>query len=392
MSPESEISLRYGLNPHQKPAKAFRRYGPLPFTVLNGAPGYINLLDALNSWQLVKELDASTGLASAASFKHVSPAGAAVALPISDVLKRIYNIEHSVLSDVALAYARARGADRLSSFGDWVAISRNVDVTLAQLLAREVSDGIIAPSFSPEALEVLKKKQDGRYIILQVDLTYIPGDTETRDVFGVTLEQVRNLKIVGKDQLANIVTKSKNLPPSAQRDLIVALTTLKYTQSNSMCLALDGQVIGVGAGQQSRIHCTRLAASKADTWYLRQHPKVLELQFRKGLSRPEKDNAIDGFIRDDLSPAELKIWEESFNIVPARLTAQEKRQWLDGLKGVSMASDAFIPFRDNIDRAAMSGVRYVVHPGGSVRDAEIVAACDQYGMTLAVSGVRLFHH
>lgn len=392
MSPESEISLRYGINPHQTPAKAFRKYGPMPFTVLNGAPGYINLLDALNSWQLVKELDASTGLASAASFKHVSPAGAAVALPISDVLKKVYNVEHAVLSDVALAYARARGADRLSSFGDWVAISRNVDVTLAQVLAREVSDGIIAPSFSPEALEVLKKKQDGRYIILQVDLTYVPGGIETRDVFGVTLEQVRNTKIAGKDQLANIVTKSKEMPPSAQRDLIVALTTLKYTQSNSMCLALDGQVIGVGAGQQSRIHCTRLAASKADTWHLRQHPKVLDLQFRKGLSRPEKDNAIDGFIRDDLSPAELKVWEESFEVIPTRLTPQEKRQWLDGLKGVSMASDAFIPFRDNIDRAVMSGVKYIVHPGGSVRDAEIVAACDQYGITLAVSGVRLFHH
>lgn len=392
MSPEAEISLRYGINPHQKPAKAFRRYGPMPFTVINGAPGYINLLDALNSWQLVKELDASTGLASAASFKHVSPAGAAVALPISDVLKKAYNIEHAILSDVALAYARARGADRLSSFGDWVAVSRNVDVTLAQLLAREVSDGIIAPSFSPEALEVLKKKQDGRYIILQVDLTYIPGDIESRDVFGVTLEQVRNKSIAGKDQLTNIVTKSKELPPSAQRDLIVALTTLKYTQSNSVCLALDGQVIGVGAGQQSRIHCTRLAASKADTWYLRQHPRVLDLQFRKGSTRPEKDNAVDGFIRNDLSPAELKVWEKSLEVVPQRFTAEEKRKWLDGLKGVSMASDAFIPFRDNIDRAAMSGVKYVVHPGGSVRDPDIIAACDQYNMTLAVSGIRLFHH
>ena len=390
--PESDLSLRYGMNPHQKPARAYVDAAALPFEVRNGSPGYINLLDALNSWQLVRELRAATGLPSAASFKHVSPAGAAVAVPLSDTLASAYFVDDVELSPLATAYARARGADRISSFGDWVAVSDTVDEPTARLLRREVSDGIIAPGFSDEALDMLSKKQGGRYTVLQVDPDYQPAELERRTVFGVTLEQGRNDVPAGPEQLENVATSAKSLPDAAKRDLVVALTTLKYTQSNSMCLALDGQVIGAGAGQQSRIHCTRLAGNKADLWYLRQHPTTLGLRFRDGLGRPERDNAVDGFLRDDLAPAEDEVWRASFEEVPRRLTPEEKRAWLDGLTGVAMASDAFIPFRDNIDRAAMSGVSYVVQPGGSVRDEDVVAACDQYGMVMALSGVRLFHH
>ncbi len=390
--PDPELKLRYGMNPHQTPARAIAAGGSLPFTVHNGSPGYINLLDALNSWQLVRELRAATGLPAAASFKHVSPAGAAVGVPLSPALARAYFVADVELSPLATAYARARGADRISSFGDWAAFSDPVDEPTARLLRREVSDGVIAPGFSDDALALLKKKQGGRYIVLEADPAYEPPEVEERTVFGVRLEQRRNNDVASVQQLANVVTAEKTLPEPARRDLIVALTTLKFTQSNSMCLALDGQVIGVGAGQQSRIHCTRLAASKADLWYLRQHEATLGLKLRDGLGRPERDNAIDGFLRDDLSSAEDGVWREAFAEVPPRLSPEQKRAWLDGLSGVSMSSDAFIPFRDNIDRAAMSGVRYVAQPGGSVRDKDVMAACDQYGMVMAMTGVRLFHH
>ena len=388
----AELPLRYGMNPHQKPARAYVEGGPLPFTVLNGAPGYINLLDALNSWQLVRELGQALGLPAAASFKHVSPAGAAVGVPLGRTLEKAYFVEDLELSPLATAYARARGADRVSSFGDWVALSEPVDAATARLLRREVSDGAVAPGYEDEALDILKRKQGGRYCILQASAGYEPPAAERRQVFGVTLEQLRNSQAAGQDQLQDIRTRNRELPESARRDLVVALTALKYTQSNSMCLAVDGQVIGVGAGQQSRIHCTRLAASKADAWYLRQHPTVLGLRFREGLGRPERDNAIDGFLRDDLSPAEEEVWRQAFDVVPDRLAPGEKRRWLDGLTGVAMSSDAFIPFRDNVDRASMSGVKYVVQPGGSVRDDDVVAACDHYGIAMAFSGVRLFHH
>ena len=389
---ESELTLRYGMNPHQAPARAVGDGGALPFEVRNGSPGYINLLDALNSWQLVRELKSVTSLPAAASFKHVSPAGAAVAVPLDESTAQACFVAGLELSPLATAYARARGADRVSSFGDWAALSDPVDEPTARLLRREVSDGVIAPGFTPEALDVLRQKQGGRYTVLEVDPGYVPGEVERRTVFGVTLEQRRNDAMAGPEQLANVVTANKELPDSARRDLLVALTTLKFTQSNSMCLAVDGQVIGAGAGQQSRIHCTRLAGNKADLWRLRQHPAALGLRFRDGLGRPERDNAVDGFLRDDLSPAEEAVWRAAFSVVPERLTAAMKREWLGGLTGVAMGSDAFIPFRDNIDRAAMSGVRYVVQPGGSVRDEDVVAACDQYGMVMALSGVRLFHH
>jgi len=389
---DAELSLRYGMNPHQKPAQALVESGNLPFSVLNGAPGFINLLDALNSWQLVRELRLALDVPAAASFKHVSPAGAAVATPLSDALRQAYFVGDGVLSPLATAYARARGADRISSFGDWIALSDPVDASTARLIRREVSDGVVAPSFDDEALELLRKKQEGRYCILQMDSAYQPPESERRQVFGVTLEQRRNDVLASADQLQDVQTKAREIPAEARRDLLVALTTLKFTQSNSMCLAVDGQVIGVGAGQQSRIHCTRLASSKADTWYLRQHPAVLNLPFREGLVRPERDNAIDGYLRDDLSPAEDDVWRQSFDQAPERLTREEKREWQRGLTGVAMGSDAFIPFRDNVDRAAMSGVKYIVQPGGSVRDEDVVAACDQYGIAMAVSGVRLFHH
>jgi len=387
-----ELSLRYGTNPHQTPARVLVKEGTLPLQVLNGSPGYINLLDALNGWQLVRELSQALELPASASFKHVSPAGAAVAVPLTDALETAYSVEGIELSALATAYARARGADRVSSFGDFVSLSEVVDVPTARLLRREVSDGVIAPGFEKEALALLRGKQKGKYLVLQVDPDYRPPARETREVFGVTFEQKRNDLLLDRAILTEIVTKNKVLPDAAQRDLLVALIALKYTQSNSVCLALDGDVIGMGAGQQSRILCTRLAASKADAWFLRQHPEALRLPFRQEVSRTERDNAATLFLRDDLSDAEERVWEQVFEKAPERLSSTEKRAWLDGLKGVSLGSDGFIPFRDNIDRAARSGVEYVAQPGHSVRDGDVISACDEYGMVMAFTGIRLFHH
>ncbi|MGC8769996.1 MAG: phosphoribosylaminoimidazolecarboxamide formyltransferase [Brevinematia bacterium] len=388
----NERILKYGCNPHQKPARLFMKKGKLPFEVLNGNPGYINFLDAFNSWQLVKELKEIFNIPAAASFKHVSPAGAAIGIPMSSELKKACFVEDLELSPVALAYARARGADRMSSFGDWVAVSDEVDESLALLLKREVSDGIIAPSYSKEALEILKTKQNGRYNIVKIDKNYKPEDIETREVFGITFEQKRNDVKISSDLLTNIVTENKNLPNEAKRDLLISLVTLKYTQSNSVCFTYDGQVIGCGAGQQSRIHCTRLAASKADIWFLRQHPKVLELEFKEGVGRPEMANAIDQFLRDDITEAEIKDWGNIFKSIPKRLMKEEKEEWLSKFKEVSLGSDAFFPFRDNIDRAYKSGVKYVAEPGGSVRDDIVIKAANEYGMVMCFTGVRLFHH
>ncbi|HEX8966843.1 MAG TPA: phosphoribosylaminoimidazolecarboxamide formyltransferase [Chloroflexota bacterium] len=385
------LDLRYGINPHQRPARVFTD-GPLPFEVLNGAPGYINLLDALNSWQLVRELRQSLGLPAAASFKHVSPAGAAVGLPLSDVLRQAYFVGETELSPLAAAYARARGADRVCSYGDWVALSEEVDLSTARLLRREVSDGVIAPAFEPAALELLKAKRGGRYTVLRIDPAYEPAPVELRQVFGISFEQQRNAVVPGPELLDNVVTGRRDVPEGARRDMLLGLIALKYTQSNSVCLASGGQIIGNGAGQQSRIHCTRLAAAKADTWYLRQHPAVQALRFRPGLDRVDRDNAIDQFLRDDLTPAEEAIWRECFSVVPRRLTAAEKRTWLDTLRGVTLASDAYIPFRDNVDRAHASGVEYIVQPGGAQRDTDIIEACDTYGISMVFTGLRLFHH
>ena len=388
----NEIELRYGTNPHQKPARAFVKGGGLPFEVVNGRPGYINLLDALNSWQLVRALKQALGLPAAASFKHVSPAGAAVAVPLNETLKQIYFTGETELSPLATAYARARGADRISSFGDWVALSEPVDGATAELIRREVSDGVIAPGFEPEALAILQKKKKGNYCLLKVDPDYEPGVIEQRQVFGVTLEQKHNDLVPSRDDLMNIVTANKDLPESAVRDMLVALIALKYTQSNSVCFAYDGQVIGMGAGQQSRIHCTRLAGSKADLWFLRQHPRVLNLPFKEKIGRPNRDNAIDQYLLERLPEAEEAVWLENFSERPLRLTAEEKRDWLDQQRGVTLGSDAFFPFRDSIDRAQQSGVSYVAQPGGSVRDDLVVEACDAYGMVMALTGTRLFHH
>ncbi len=384
------LELRYGVNPHQKPARAYAESDPLPFTVLNGSPGYINLLDALNSWQLVSELRQVTGLPAAASFKHVSPAGAAVSIPLTDELKRAYFVEDLDLSPLATSYARARGADRVSSYLDWVALSDKGDVSTARLVAREFSDGIVAPDFDGEALEILSKKRGGRFCVLQMDHSFTPGSQETRNVFGVTLTQIRNDAAISRSDIQNAFDEP--VPDDAVRDLLVALTAVKFTQSNSICLAADGQVVGVGAGQQSRIHCTRLASSKADTWYLRLHPAVLALRFRKGLRRPDRDNAIDGFLRDDLSPQKERVWGEAFEQVPNRLSVEERRSWLRGLTDVAMASDGLIPFRDNVDRAAMSGVKYIAQPGGSLGDVLMAEACAEYGISMAMTGVRSFHH
>ncbi len=390
---EPGLPLRYGCNPHQTPARIFRKDGqPLPFRVRNGNPGYINLLDALNSWQLVKELKQVLRLPAAASFKHVSPAGAAVGLPLSDTLKLAYRVEDLELSPLATAYARARGADRLASFGDWAAVSDVVDAPTARLLSREVSDGIIAPGYEPEALAILKQKQQGRYTMLEIDPAYEPEEIETREVFGLTFEQKRNTSIASPDHLTTIPTSNKALPDEAKRDLLLALTTLKYTQSNSICLTYDGQCIGVGAGQQSRIACARIAADKAARWYLRQHPTVLGLPWKKGVKRQEQVNGIELFLHDDLTPAETAQWERLFESVPQRLTAAEKQAWLSNLHGVSLGSDAYIPFRDTVDHASRCGVSYIVQPGGSQRDEEVVAACDDYSMVMAYNGFRLFHH
>lgn len=387
-----QIVLRYGSNPHQIPARAYVRGGTLPFRVVNGSVGYINLLDALNSWQLVRELRESTGIPAAASFKHVSPSGAAVGLPLSESLRKAYRAEGIELSPVAEAYARARGTDRVCSFGDWVAVSEIVDVPLARLLQREVSDGIVAPGYESEALTILSRKREGAYVILQVDSDYTPPSLQTREVFGITLEEKRNDVCLDETVLQNVVTKNANFTEAGRRDALIALITLKYTQSNSVCLASGGQTIGVGAGQQSRIHCTRIACAKADLWRLRQHPATLQLRFRSGLHRPEQDNGVDLYLRDDATAAELEEWKTLFEESPVRLTAQEKRHWFEEFNDAVLGSDGYIPFRDSIDRAFHSGVRWVVQPGGSYRDAHVIAACDEYGMAMAFSGIRLFHH
>lgn len=392
MSEIYELNLRYGMNPHQKQAKLTNGGKPLPIRVLNGEPGFINLLDALNAFQLVRELRKATGLPAAASFKHVSPAGAAVYSPLTPELAKAYFVDGMELSELATAYARARGADRMSSFGDAAALSDIVDVPTAKLLKREVSDLVVAPGYTEEALAILKEKKGGKFLILEIDPDYVPDPVETRTVFGLTMQQERNDAVIDDSVFETIVTENKELPESAKRDLLVALVTLKYTQSNSICYALDGQTIGIGAGQQSRIHCTRLAGDKADRWYLRQHPIALNMKFRPGLSRAEQNNAIDLWLEDVLTPVEQASWEQCFEEVPPRLTPEEKREWLKGLKNVSYGSDAFLPFRDNLDRASRSGVKYVIQAGSSLRDEEVVKAANEYGMVMVYSGVRLFHH
>jgi phosphoribosylaminoimidazolecarboxamide formyltransferase / IMP cyclohydrolase len=388
-----ELTLRYGTNPNQVPARIYMQEGSdLPITVLGGSPGYINLLDALNAWQLVRELKQTIGLPAATSFKHVSPSGAAVAVPLSAILRKIYFVDDMELSPLATAYARARGVDRMSSFGDFIALSDPVDVPTAKLIAREVSDGVIAPAYEPEALEILRKKKQGKYAVIQIDPKYEPPVTETRQVFGISMQQRRNDRPVTREDIANIVTECKDLPESAVRDMFIAWITLKFTQSNSVCYVQEGQTIGVGAGQQSRVHCARLAGSKADLWRLRQHPSVLTLPFKEGIKRPDRDNAIDQFLQPDVTVAEKKNWVHVFTQIPEQLTDEERRAWLDGLTDVVLGSDAFFPFRDSIDRAAKSGVKYVLQPGGSNRDADVIAAGDQYGMTMVFSGLRLFHH
>jgi AICAR transformylase/IMP cyclohydrolase PurH len=389
----SSLRLRYGTNPQQTPARVFMKNGSdLPITILGGSPGYINLLDGLNAWQLVRELKQSTGLPAAASFKHVSPSGAAVAIPLTETLKKIYFVDDLELSPLAEAYARARGVDRMSSFGDFIALSDVVDADTARLITREVSDGIIAPAYEPAALELLRAKKGGKYAIAQIDPSYQPDDVETRDVFGITFEQHRHDRPVSPGDFVNIVTKRKELPAEAVRDMTVAWITLKYTQSNSVCYVRDGQTIGVGAGQQSRVHCARLAGSKADLWFMRQHPRVLNLPFIPGIRRPDRDNAIDQFLQPGVTEAEKANWKNVFTHLPEQLSTEERRAWLDTLSGVTLGSDAFFPFRDSIDRAAQSGVQYVLQPGGSNRDEEVIAACNDYGMTMVFSGVRLFHH
>ena len=390
-----EIELKYGCNPNQKPSRIFIEGRDLPVKVLNGRPGYINFLDALNGWQLVKELKQATGLPAATSFKHVSPAGAACGVPLSDVEKKIYWVDELdfELSPLANAYARARGADRMSSFGDFISLSDVCDVSTAKLIKPEVSDGIIAPGYEPEALEILKGKKKGAYAIIEIDPSYVPEPLERKQVFGITFEQGRNELSIGPDFFSDVVTKNKDLPDEAKRDLAVSMITLKYTQSNSVCFVKGGQAIGIGAGQQSRVHCTRLAGSKADNWYLRQNEKVLNLPFKEGVKRPERDNAIDYYIgNDDEDILRDGVWETVFTKKPEKFTPAEKRAWLDTMSGVSLGSDAFFPFADNIDRAAKSGVKYVAEPGGSVRDDLVIKACDDYGMVMAFTGIRLFHH
>ncbi|MBO5651628.1 MAG: phosphoribosylaminoimidazolecarboxamide formyltransferase [Selenomonas sp.] len=388
----TEMELKYGCNPNQKPARVFCENG-LPFTVLNGKPGYINLLDALNSWQLVRELKEATGLPAAASFKHVSPAGAAVAVPLSEALQKAYFVEGVELSPVATAYIRARGADRMSSYGDFVALSDECDAQTASFLKREVSDGIIAPSYTAEALEILKSKRKGTYLVIQMDTNYQPEPLEQKQVFGITFEQQRNDIKLTADCLKEIPTANKELPESAKRDLLIALITLKYTQSNSVCYAKDGQAIGIGAGQQSRVHCTRLAGNKADIWYLRQCPKVMNLPFRDDVRRPDRDNAIDVYVGEESEDLLTDgSWEHLFTEKPAPLTREEKKAWLATQTGVALGSDAFFPFGDNIERARKSGVSYIAQAGGSIRDDNVIATCDKYNMTMAMTHIRLFHH
>jgi len=393
----NELELKYGCNPNQKPSRIFMRDGSgLPLEVLNGKPGYINFLDALNAWQLVKELKEALGLPAATSFKHVSPTSAAVGLPLGKALKQacfVEDVPELDASPLACAYARARGTDRLCSFGDWAALSDVCDVTTAKLIQREVSDGVIAPGYTEEALEILKSKRKGGYNIVKIDPGYVPAPQETKDVFGITFQQGRNGFKIGPQLLENVVTANTVLPDEARRDLIVALITLKYTQSNSVCYAVEGQAIGVGAGQQSRIHCTRLAGTKADTWHLRQHPKVLSLPFLPTLGRPERDNVIDSYINgNEEDVCADGVWQKYFSSHPVTLTAQEARAWLDNRKGVALGSDAFFPFPDNIERARRSGVRYIAEPGGSIRDDLIIAKCNDYDMVMAFTGMRLFHH
>lgn len=390
-----ELELKYGCNPNQKPAKILMNDNKeLPVTVLSGRPGYINFLDALNGWQLVKELKEATGLPAAASFKHVSPAGAAVGLPLDDVLRKIYWVDdQGELSALASAYARARGADRMSSFGDFISLSDVCDVATAKLIKREVSDGVIAPGYEPEALEILKAKKNGNYNVIQIDPDYVPEELERKQVFGVVFEQGHNNLKINKELLKNIVTENKDMTEEAAMDLVISLITLKYTQSNSVCFVKGGQAIGIGAGQQSRVHCTRLAGSKADNWYLRQNPKVLNLPFINGIRRADRDNAIDLYIGEDYMDVLADgRWEKIFKEKPEVFTREEKRAWLDGLTDVALGSDAFFPFGDNIDRAYKSGVKYVAQPGGSVRDDQVIETCDQYGMVMAFTGIRLFHH
>ncbi len=391
----NELELKYGCNPNQKPSRIYMADGSdLPIKVLNGKPGYINFLDAFNGWQLVKELKKATGLPAATSFKHVSPAGAAVGLPLSDVLKKIYWVDENIeLSPLACAYARARGADRMSSFGDFISLSDVCDKATALLIQHEVSDGIIAPGYEPEALEILKSKKKGNYNIVEIDPSYVPEEIERKQVYGITFEQGRNELDINNALLENIVTKNKNLPDNAKIDLIISLITLKYTQSNSVCYVKDGQAIGIGAGQQSRVHCTRLAGSKADNWLLRQAPQVLNLQFADGIARANRDNAIDNYITENyMDVLREGEWQKFFKVKPDVFTAEEKRTWLDKQSGVSLGSDAFFPFFDNIDRAKKSGVSYIAEPGGSIRDEEVIARCDEYNMVMSFTGIRLFHH
>ena len=391
----TEFALKYGCNPNQKPSRIFMKDGSdLPITVLNGKPGYINFLDAFNSWQLVRELKAATGLPAAASFKHVSPAGAAVGLPLSDVDTKIYFVEeNAALSPIACAYIRARGADRLCSYGDWAALSDVCDAATANYLKGEVSDGVIAPGYTDEALEILKTKKKGNYNVVQIDPDYVPAAKECKDVFGVTFEQGRNDLAINAEMLGNIVTDNKELPEAAKIDMIVALITLKYTQSNSVCYVKDGQAIGVGAGQQSRIHCTRLAGQKADNWYLRQHPKALGLQFVDGIRRPDRDNAIDVYLSDEYEDVLAEgVWQNTFKVRPEPLTAEEKKAWIATQSGVTVGSDAFFPFGDNVERARKSGVQYIVQPGGSIRDDHVIMTANKYGIVMSFTGARLFHH
>lgn len=388
-----ELELKYGCNPNQKPARVYMKDGELPIQILNGKAGYINLLDAFNSWQLVKELKEATGLPSAASFKHVSPAGAAVYVPLDETLEKIYFTEGLKLSPIAVAYVRARGSNRMSSYGDFAALSDECDESCARYLSREVSDGVIAPSYTKEALEILKKKKKGNYLIIQIDPDYVPNEIETKDVFGITFEQGRNNAKITEDLFEDIPTQNKELPKGAKRDLLISMITLKYTQSNSVCYVKDGQAIGIGAGQQSRIHCTRLAGSKADTWYLRQHPKVLNLPFKDKIRRADRDNTIDVYMSDDYEDVLSDgMWQQFFTEQPTPLTREEKKEWLATLTDVSLGSDAFFPFGDNIERAYKSGVKYVAQAGGSIRDDHVIETCDKYQIVMACTHLRLFHH
>ena len=390
-----EIELKYGVNPNQKPARIFMEEGELPLKVLSGRPGYINFLDALNGWQLVSELKRATGMPAAASFKHVSPAGAAVGEPLDDVLRKMYFIDpEAELSPLACAYARARGSDRLSSYGDFISLSDVCDAATAKLIAKEVSDGVIAPGYEPEALEILGRKRKGNYNVIEIDENYVPAALERKMCFGISFEQGRNALELNESLLENVVTENKTLPAEAKRDLLISLITLKYTQSNSVCYVVGGQTIGVGAGQQSRVHCTRLAGNKADLWQLRHHPKVLALQFSPALSRSERDNTIDLYLSNEESGDVLgdEVWQNFFTVRPEPLTAEEKKEYLAGVRGVSLGSDAFFPFGDNIERAHRSGVSYVAQPGGSIRDDHVIDTCNKYGMAMAFTGVRLFHH